>query len=429
MRTILWNLCRLGWRGLALFLSTGARERLLMRWVRPFGPPPPRTPREAAANARGEPGVTIIGLFSNMLGLGQSARSLAAAMRRSPIPTETVDFPLGMRELLARGGGGFLHGEYRVNLWCLNGFEMFLGMNKYGFDEVRRKMNVCYWYWELETFPEFWRPALSCVDEIWTASAFTADCFRKAAPPGVAVRTIPPPIEAIPRPGDWRTHFSLPRDRFLALVIFDFNSTMQRKNPMAAIRAAALANRLRPSLPLHIVVKTRNADKAPEDFREMRERLAAVEHTLIDADLTRDEILGLYQACDAVLNLHRSEGFGLVPAEAMALGKAVVATDWSATTDFMTPDNSWPVPYRLIRNPRACGPYPKDALWAEADTEAAARALVEIADNPEAARERGARARATIARLYSAEAARRAFEERFAVWEDWRRGETRPDGG
>ena len=40
-------------------------------------------------------------------------------------------------------------------------------------------------------------------------------------------------------------------------------------------------------------------------------------------------------ACaDIVLSLHRGEGFGLVMAEAMLLGKPVVATGWSGNTDY-----------------------------------------------------------------------------------------------
>ena len=50
-------------------------------------------------------------------------------------------------------------------------------------------------------------------------------------------------------------------------------------------------------------------------------------------DLSRADSHALIACADIVLSLHRSEGFGLVPAEAMLLGKPVVATDWSATAE------------------------------------------------------------------------------------------------
>ena len=69
-----------------------------------------------------------------------------------------------------------------------------------------------------------------------------------------------------------------------------------------------------------------------------------------------------------MLSLHRSEGFGLVPAEAMLLGRAVVATGWSGNMDFMDADSAALVGYRLVpaRDPRGVFEAP-GADWAEPD--------------------------------------------------------------
>ena len=54
-------------------------------------------------------------------------------------------------------------------------------------------------------------------------------------------------------------------------------------------------------------------------------------------------------ACaDIVLSLHRSEGFGLVPAEAMLLGRPVVATGWSGNMEFMDETPPRWSDYRLV---------------------------------------------------------------------------------
>ena len=98
-------------------------------------------------------------------------------------------------------------------------------------------------------------------------------------------------------------------------------------------------------------------------------------------------------ACDVYLSLHRAEGFGLGMAEAMSQGKPVVATNWSANTEFCRPDTAWCIPYRIVPVlPHEYMVATKE--WAEADVEAAAVALQEIRCDPEASAlsaERGAR--------------------------------------
>jgi len=104
-------------------------------------------------------------------------------------------------------------------------------------------------------------------------------------------------------------------------------------------------------------------------------------------------------ACaDIVLSLHRGEGFGLVMAEAMLLGKPVIATGWSGNTDFMDTTNAALVPYRLApaRDDRSV----YRGLWAEPDVAEAASLLQTLADDPTARGALGKRAReSALARL------------------------------
>lgn len=402
------------WRASRHIFPAGGREWLLVRLLKPG-----RHARNGKTGTRKcavePPGFNLVGYLSQPTGLGQSARGLIDAMEHSAIEIDAMDFAPPGRQLLSREAAHDICGRHPVNLWCINGFEMFFAMRKYGWGRLHEKMNVCYWYWELENFPFHWRPTLDLLDEIWAASTFNAECFQKAAPPGVTVCRIPPTVSISPEPRDWRTYFSLPRDRFIALIMFDFGSIAERKNPVASIRAA-LEFKKYSNESIALVIKTRNMGKFPKDKARLLGSLDGVEYKIFDTDMSRTEIAGLYQACDAVVSLHRSEGFGLVPAEAMLLGKPVVATNWSATTDFMNAGNSWPIPYALVRNERTRGPYPKGVVWAEADTEAAGKALAEIASNPELAARKGASARNTILLQYSKAATREAIEKRYCAW-------------
>ena len=93
-----------------------------------------------------------------------------------------------------------------------------------------------------------------------------------------------------------------------------------------------------------------------------RSNITIVSKTLDDMELQR-----LYLDADVFISLHRAEGFGYTLAEAMALERPVVATYYSGNVDFMTPWNSFPVPYRLAEIPEDRGRYAKGRVWADPD--------------------------------------------------------------
>jgi len=109
------------------------------------------------------------------------------------------------------------------------------------------------------------------------------------------------------------------------------------------------------------------------------------------------------------VSLHRSEGFGLGIAEAMFLGKPVVATSYSGNTDFMSGDNSCPVGYRMRPItmadhrlfPSAAHVYQPGLPWAEPDVDQAARWMRTLADQPGLRARLGLRAAQTMRERYS----------------------------
>lgn len=64
----------------------------------------------------------------------------------------------------------------------------------------------------------------------------------------------------------------------------------------------------------------------------------------MDGYLSQIENDTLIPLSDCYTSLHRSEGFGLRMAEAMALGKPTIATAYSGNLDFMTAENSYLCP-------------------------------------------------------------------------------------
>jgi glycosyltransferase involved in cell wall biosynthesis len=84
---------------------------------------------------------------------------------------------------------------------------------------------------------------------------------------------------------------------------------------------------------------------------------------------------GLIASFDSFVSLHRSEGFGIGLAQAMYLGKPVIATGYSGNMDFMNHNNSYLVRYQLAELEQDYGPYEKGNVWADPDLDHAAELM------------------------------------------------------
>ncbi|MGH7067225.1 MAG: glycosyltransferase [Acetobacteraceae bacterium] len=355
----------------------------------------PRPARAAPAHAHG---VVVAGAFSRATGLGEGARLMAAALEALGVACWPLDvsramwpgaapdlaFPEGRQRAPApREAALLLHVNPPMLPWvlCRQGRQLVPGRRVIGF-----------WNWELETAPPLWRTAAPLVHEAWVSSTFTARAIEKFMPG--RVRVVPYPLAIVPpRPSARsRASFGLPEQAVIVLVSFNLASSFVRKNPLAAIAAFRAAFGERPDRIL--LIKVGNPGVEADDFAILETAIAGSSNIRLFTDvLAGPDNYALTKAADIVLSLHRSEGFGLVPAEAMLLGKPVVATGWSGNLDFMDEQSSTLVPCRLVpvRDPRDV--YSSEgALWAEPDIGAAARHLARLADDPAARAALGARA-------------------------------------
>jgi SAM-dependent methyltransferase len=197
-----------------------------------------------------------------------------------------------------------------------------------------------------------------------------------------------------PVPSLSREQLGLP-DGFLFFFMFDFFSSIERKNPLGLIDAYRRA--FGPDDGASLVLKSVNGELRLEELELLR--AAAAERpdiVLIDRYVTAAERNGMVAACDCYASLHRSEGLGLTMAEAMALGKPVVATGWSGNLEFMSDDNAYLVRHEMTTLERGHGPYPAGAEWAEPDLDHAAELMRLVFENREAAALVGKRARRSI---------------------------------
>jgi glycosyltransferase involved in cell wall biosynthesis len=149
-------------------------------------------------------------------------------------------------------------------------------------------------------------------------------------------------------------------------------------------------------------------------LRQLREEIPENSNVWVHTKRAdRDEVISLIDACDCYVSLHRSEGFGLGPAEAMSLGKPAIVTNWSGNTDYMTDDNCIAINYELVKLGQDYGPYQADQHWAEPDLEHAARWMKRVVAEPELARAIGLRGRQTIASEFSPVKVGRIIQQRL----------------
>jgi glycosyltransferase involved in cell wall biosynthesis len=103
---------------------------------------------------------------------------------------------------------------------------------------------------------------------------------------------------------------------------------------------------------------------------------------LKDEAMSRDELLGLENAVDAFVSLHRAEGFGLGLAEAMFLGKPAIGTAYSGNLEFMNESNSCLVNFELVTLAEGDYLYADPRFrWAEPDVEHAAHHMRRLVDD------------------------------------------------
>jgi hypothetical protein len=112
--------------------------------------------------------------------------------------------------------------------------------------------------------------------------------------------------------------------------------------------------------------------------------------TVVRMSGTYSEAIGLCKSlCDCYVSLHRAEGLGMGPMEAMMMAKPVIMTGWSGNMSYASPQGACLVPYEFSA-PSGLDAPQYDRLycgtrtwWAEPDIKVAAFWMQKIALDPE----------------------------------------------
>ena len=348
-------------------------------------------PRPDAVAPVARSGVAVAGELGVASGLGEGARLMLRALDSLAVARWAVDV------------GSMLQRAVDPVPDLPDGVPLVLHVNSPQLPAMLRRLPrgylkgrriIGYWAWELPEIAPDWRVGCDFVHEAWAPSRFTASALEKVLPGRVrvvphAVAVAPPVPSALDRAA-----FGLGRDAVVTLVSFSLASSFVRKNPLAAIAAHRLAFDERPDRVL--VLKVSGADHDAGGLAQLHDAVGGATNIRVETrEFSAADAHALTACADMVLSLHHSEGFGLVLAEAMMLGRPVVATGWSGNMDFMDENSAALVGFTLAAPDDPRGVYQaKGALWADPDIGEAAAHLRRLADDPGERGALGARGRA-----------------------------------
>jgi glycosyltransferase involved in cell wall biosynthesis len=402
-------------------LTRSAVEMLRFRRTEAWTERTPLYPTASPLSSRqadhvGMSGVNLYGYFSRWLGLGECARLYANAMLSSGYPVAIHDVDIDIPHERNDSTLAFYQNKkisYACDLIFVNPdhwVDTRVGMERNS-DSRDRHHVIGFWFWELENFPDPWLHALDDVDEVMVSSAFVEQSIRRVS--NIPVTRVPLPVVPGPDSGLQRSNFGLADDSFIYLCTFDFNSTVARKNPHAVIDAFRRAFP-RGNENVLLLIKSSNGHRHAPQLMELLSAASQDRRIVVlDDMLERSDLQSLHRCADVYISLHRSEGFGLGIAEAMSIGKPIVATAYSGNMEFMTEANSCLVNYRMI--PVRPGEYPhaQGQQWADPDPVHAAHHLKRLHHDRVLAERLGAQAALDMARNFSVDVCMGVMSQRL----------------
>lgn len=318
--------------------------------------------------------LSIIGYLGATLGLGEGARLQLDLLRRLGIHPNAFD----LTEVIAPDRDMLPNAESRPSAASGSGGVAILHINppELALASTRTRLHrstyrVGYWVWELEDTPPQWLAAQRLVNEIWAPSEFCANALRQLFT--LPVHVMPYPVVHPFSTQPIRPRFGLEPNDFVVLFAYDVRSSHARKNPEGAIQAFRRGLSGQPHA--RMLIKISNLEFYPQASQLLGEAIGGDRRiSLLTETLSQPDMAALVDAADAVVSLHRAEGFGMLLAQAMLAGKAVIATNWSGNCDFMDESTSLPVPFKLVPIVDPQGIY-THGRWAEPDVTVAAQHL------------------------------------------------------
>lgn len=195
---------------------------------------------------------------------------------------------------------------------------------------------IGYFVWESSELHNQDAEVLKDFDEIWTASNYCKDIFSQYIDSNL-IKVVPHPI---PIPAKLPKKYK----NFTILIMGNISSNVDRKNIVGNLEVAKIIKQKYKEV--NVIFKTFTGSDKERDL--LKQIIGDFKIKVIDEYYSSEKVQDLIGKCHVILSLHRSEGFGLTLAEAMAIGTIPIATGYSGNVDFMKDNNSFSIDYKLV---------------------------------------------------------------------------------
>lgn len=319
-------------------------------------------------------GLNIIGYIDSMSGLGEAVRSNILAAKKHGIPLNLINY-----DKIKKNINYEYSFDYSINLVQISLKDLKSFFGRINPNIFKERYTILYLVWESEYIAPELEDRLNLFNEIWTTSKYCKSIFQKKYKNPIII--IPHPVEVNIEPiHNPNTLQFFNEKKFSFLFIFNYHSSIERKNPFFLIEAFKAAFKNNDNVEL--VIKTVNADSHIKSKKRLQQCASNSKNIKIyDVKLDKNSLNQLINTCDAYVSMHHSEGFGLTLAEAMYLGKPTIATNYSGNTEFMNHDNSYLIDYQigLIEEPDSN--FCAKTIWANPILDDAVEKLIEVYEN------------------------------------------------
>jgi len=300
-------------------------------------------------------GINIVGYTEGMFGLGEAVRLNIAAAQKHKIPLNLINY-----EKVKKYDNYQYTLPYQVNLVQISLYDLesfFAVIDPIFF---KGRYTVLFLVWESEYIAPELGENLHLFNEIWTTSKYCKKIFENIFNNPIII--VPHPVEVHLEPIHNQNKIQFfDKNKFSFLFLFSYHSSIERKNPLFLIEAFKSA--FGDNENVELIIKTVGGQHYKKEKKRLQENISK-NIKIHDVELDKNCVNHLIDSCDSYVSLHHSEGFGLTLAEAMFLGKPVVATNYSGNTEFMNEDNSFLVNYRLSVIENSDGTFCSKTIWA-----------------------------------------------------------------
>ncbi|GAA4148924.1 glycosyltransferase [Chryseobacterium ginsenosidimutans] len=342
-------------------------------------------------------GVNVFGFIGGEFGLGEAVRLIIKALNKAEIPVSLINYDIKTNHRHEDSTFKDYSNDavYPINLVLLGPSEGKKILAHYPEHFFKNKYNIFYLNWESEYIPQEYVDNLNFYDEIWVPAQYCKDILVKYC--DLPVNVIPYPIEIeVDDKKDEESENFYNNDSFNFFFMFDYNSTLERKNTLNLINAFEKAFG-KTDKSVSLTIKTSKSTKFAKERELLESRISGFQNIkIVEKIYDKQTLYKIIRGCDAYVSLHRSEGFGLTMAEAMFFGKPVIATNYSGNLEFMNDENSFLVDFKKAKIDSSIINYDSNTVWSEPNVDHAAELMKQVKENSDIVKNKAVKGQETM---------------------------------